>query len=277
MTFALFVTWVLVGVSVGLVAGLVMKPGGHGLKRDVMLGLAGSVGLSLLLRTVGLFSGAGIAAATVIAVVGAGLPIVAQRKFWPTQSTGEEPTGIRMWRWGLGAAVVAVVLWMTLGPAPQPAATAAVLEDKAYPVTPAAMKVKAGILTGEVTEMKVTERVEQGSGRAVSSPKFTARMTLKNTSTDQTIRLVAGKIRYIDARGATIELAPSQTEPALRFATGGNDRLDPGQEVTESVDVDFPIEALKATTLKEIRFDLAYIPSSFRQESAHVPVSIGGR
>jgi hypothetical protein len=33
---------------------------------------------------------------------------------------------------------------------------------------PAAMKVKAGIVTGEITEMKVTERVEQGSDRVVS-------------------------------------------------------------------------------------------------------------
>ena len=80
-----------------------------------------------------------------------------------------------MGRWGLGAALVAVVVWMTLGPSPQPAATAAaVVEDKTYTVTPAAMKVKAGIVTGEVTGMKVTERVEQGSGRVVSAAKLTA-------------------------------------------------------------------------------------------------------
>ncbi len=89
MTFAIFVTWVLVGVSAGLVAGLVMKPGGHGLKRDVMLGLAGSVGLGVVLRTVGLFSGGGIATAGAIALVGAGLAIGAQRRFWPTESTGD--------------------------------------------------------------------------------------------------------------------------------------------------------------------------------------------
>ena len=58
---------------------------------------------------------------------------------------------------------------MILGPSVQPAATAtSVVEDKTYEVTPAAMKVKVGIVTGEVTAMKVTERVEQGSGRIVS-------------------------------------------------------------------------------------------------------------
>src|SRR2546425_3599939 len=44
--------------------------------------------------------------------------------------------------------------WMPLARAPQPAATAAVIEDKTYTVTPAAMKVNAGFVTGEVTEVK---------------------------------------------------------------------------------------------------------------------------
>ena len=43
------------------------------------------------------------------------------------------------------------------------------IEDKIYAVTPTAMTVKTGIVTAELTEMKVTERVEQGSGR-IDSP-----------------------------------------------------------------------------------------------------------
>jgi hypothetical protein len=65
---------------------------------------------------------------------------------------------------------------MTLGSSVQPSATAAaVVEDKAYVVTPAAIKVKAGIVTGEVTDMKVTERVEQAP--AGSSPRRSSRPT----------------------------------------------------------------------------------------------------
>src|SRR5881628_1797618 len=110
---------------------------------------------------------------------------------------------------------------MILGPTPQPAATAtaAVIEDKTYTVTPAAMKVKAGIVTGDVTEMKITERVEQGSGRVVSPAKLTARLVLKNSSANQTVRLVAGKIRYIDAEGRPIKLEDSRTEPVFKFAS----------------------------------------------------------
>ena len=277
MSFVIFATWVLVGLLAGLLAGLVMKRGGYGLKRDIALGLVGSIGGSVLLRTVG-FPGAGIVAVAVVAFIGAAIPIVAQRKIWPTESAGEEKADM-WWRWGLGAALVAVVAWMILGPTPQPAATAtaAVIEDKTYTVTPAAMKVKAGIVTGEVTEMKVTERVERGSGRVVSAAKLTAKVVLRNSSANQTVRLVAGTIKYIDVQGQPIKLEESRTEPTLKFATYGSDRLDPGQEAIQSLDVDFPAEALKAKKLKEIRLDLAYIPSPYLEETVHFIVSVGGQ
>ena len=52
---------------------------------------------------------------------------------------------------------------MILGPVERPAATTdPVIEDKTHAVTPAAMKVKAGLVTGEMTKVKVTERVEKG-------------------------------------------------------------------------------------------------------------------
>jgi len=128
-----------------------------------------------------------------------------------------------------------------------------------------------------VTEMKVTERVEQGSGRVVSPAKLTATVVLKNSSANQTVRLVAGTIKYIDVQGQPIKLEESRTEPTLKFATYGSDRLDPGQEATQSLDVDFPAEALKAKKLKEIRLDLAYIPSPYLEETVHFIVSVGGQ
>ena len=85
MSFTMFVTWVLVGVLAGVLAPLVMKRGGYGLKNDIFLGLAGSIGASWIFRAVGVFPEAGIAAMLVVAVIGAAIPIVAQRKFWPTE------------------------------------------------------------------------------------------------------------------------------------------------------------------------------------------------
>jgi hypothetical protein len=43
------------------------------------------------------------------------------------------------------------------------------------------------------------------------------------------------------------------------------------------MDVEFPAEALKAKKLKEIRLELAEIPSPYREESVNFIVSIGGQ
>jgi hypothetical protein len=188
---------------------------------------------------------------------------------------GEKEAAMRRWIGAMMVTAVAAVGF--LGCAQQPSATAAVVEDRTYTVTPAAIKVRAGVVTGDVTELKVTERVEKGSGRVVSAAKLTAKVVLKNSSADQTVRLVAGKIRYVDAQGQTIKLEDTRTEPTLKFSTYGNDRLDPGQEATQSLDVDFPAEALKAKKLKEIRLELAYIPSPYREETVNFIVAIGGQ
>ncbi len=272
MSFAMFVTWVLVGLLAGVLGSLLMKRGGHGLKTDVTLGLIGSIGASWIFRGL-VYSGGGMFTSLVVAGIGAAIPIVVQRMMWPTERLGQGKGA--MWRWGFGAALVAAMLWTNLGPAQQPTAAAAVIEDKSYAVTPATLQVKAGIVTGEVADMKVTERVEKGSDRVVSLAKLSGILRLKNTSSNQTVRLVGGKIRYVDAQGQPIKLEDARTEPTLRFTSSSTDRLDPGQETTEAMDVDFPAEALKAARLKEIRLELAYITSPYREETVRFPVSIG--
>ena len=96
-------------------------------------------------------------------------------------------------------------------------------------MTPASVTVRAGIIAGEVTEMKVTEMVEQGSDRVVSPAKLTGTLRLRNTSANQTVHLVGGKILYVDGQGQPIKLEAARTEPTLKFATYGSERLDPGR------------------------------------------------
>ena len=180
------------------------------------------------------------------------------------------------------ASLMVVNAWvaaMTLGCSPQPSAVTVVIEDKVYAVTPASVNVKAGIVTGEVTEMKVTERVEKGSGKVVSPAKLTGTLKLKNNSANQSVRLVGGKIQYIDTQGQPIKLEEKRTEPTIKFATSYNspDRLDPGQEATQSLDVEFPADALKAKKLKQIHLELSYIPSPYKEEAVKFTVSIGGQ
>ncbi len=69
----------------------------------------------------------------------------------------------------------------------------------------------------------------------------------------------------------------SLTKKQVALAYGSSERLDPGQDATQSVDAEFPVEALKAKKLKEIRLELSYIPSPFKEEKLNFTVSIRGQ
>ena len=159
---------------------------------------------------------------------------------------------------------------------PKSPTAAVIIEDKIYSVTPAAMTVKAGIVNAELTEMKITERVEKESGRVETPAKLTAKLKLTNGSSDQTVRLIGGKMVYIDMQGQPIKVEEARTEPVLRFTSMSSSQLDPGQDASQSIEVDFPAAALKSKKLKEIRLDLVYAPTAYRQETANVAVSVGG-
>jgi uncharacterized membrane protein YeaQ/YmgE (transglycosylase-associated protein family) len=73
----------LVALVAGVLAGLVMKRGGYGLRWDITLGLTGSIIVSGIFQTRWVSPDPGMVAATTVAAVGAAGLIVAQRKLWP--------------------------------------------------------------------------------------------------------------------------------------------------------------------------------------------------
>ena len=172
----------------------------------------------------------------------------------------------------LMATAVAATL---LGCAPKASGPVVLVEDKVYSVMPADITVRTGIISGEVTEMKVVERVEKVSGKIDTPARLTAKIKLKNISADQTVRLIGGKLVYIDAQGKQIKIEEARTEPVIRFTSSSAVQLDPGQDTTQSIEVDFPAAALEAKKLRDIRLDLSYVPTAFKQETANLSVVIG--
>jgi uncharacterized membrane protein YeaQ/YmgE (transglycosylase-associated protein family) len=82
MEFGMLVSWVVVGLLAGWLAGFVMEGGGYGLIGDMGLGLVGSVGGGLIFRALGVSAGGGLVPTVFVAFVGAVIVIVAQRKVW---------------------------------------------------------------------------------------------------------------------------------------------------------------------------------------------------
>jgi len=137
-----------------------------------------------------------------------------------------------MWTRLVGMLVTAAGAAMAFGCSlPRLEVPAVVIEDKVFTVTPASVQPKAGIVTDEVADMKVAERIEKGSGSVVSPAKLTEKLKLRNSSTDQTIRFIGGRIQFIDAQGQPIRNDEKRIEPTVKRPTyGATERLDPGQD-----------------------------------------------
>ena len=82
MEFGIFVSWVVVGLFAGWLAGFVMRGGGYGLIGDMVLGLVGSVVGGWIFRALGVSPGWGLVPTVFVAFIGAVIVIVAQRKVW---------------------------------------------------------------------------------------------------------------------------------------------------------------------------------------------------
>ena len=82
MELGMFVSWVVVGLLAGWLAGFVMKGGGYGLIGDLVLGLVGSVVGGWIFWALGVSAGGGLFPTVYVAFVGAVIVLVAQRKVW---------------------------------------------------------------------------------------------------------------------------------------------------------------------------------------------------
>ena len=80
MEFAMSVSWVVVGLLAGWLAGIVMKDGGYGLIGDLLLGVFGSVVGGWIALNVS--AGGGLFPTVVVAFLVAIIVLVAQRKVW---------------------------------------------------------------------------------------------------------------------------------------------------------------------------------------------------
>jgi hypothetical protein len=146
-------------------------------------------------------------------------------------------------------------------------------EEKVVHLTPAKSALKVSFLTAELADMRVIERTNAETGEVTYGPRFLATLKLRNPAEDETARLVGGELSYLDREGRPIKLAEGRGEPAFTFPSWSGDRLDPGDDLSTSIDVPFPASAVKGTALSEVRVHLSFVPSPYREAAATFTVS----
>lgn len=148
------------------------------------------------------------------------------------------------------------------------------IQEKTFSLAPATAPLNGSFLTGELKDLRVVKRVEEGTGKVVDAPKLRATLRLKNSSRDQTARLLGGRIEYADGGGKPIALAEGESDTSFKFYAYSTERLDPGMEISQDIDVPFPAAALENRQLRDLRVELSYIPTQYRKETLAVPVSL---
>lgn len=144
--------------------------------------------------------------------------------------------------------------------------------EKIIPLKPRIMFVKASFLTGEIEGLRVVEQIQPGTGEVVGVPLLEATLTVSNDSRDRAAHLLGGKIEYIDGTGKMIPM----TGTTFTFRTTAPDRLDPGEKVSQPIQIAFPPTALRPDGLREVSLQLTYLPMPYETDTVNVPVYVGG-
>jgi hypothetical protein len=154
------------------------------------------------------------------------------------------------------------------------AATAQPVEKSYTLVSSAPMKVD--FLTGQLEGLTITERIDPKTKNVVDRPELRGTLKLKNESKDQSARLLGGSLVFLDAKGQVIPVANDRCDASFTFSAYETQRLDPGKETSQAIDVPFPRAGLQAGEIHSIRLELNYLPSAYRAQSVDYPVSLKG-
>lgn len=182
--------------------------------------------------------------------------------------------GIKGILWGIGLLVLVLAIWSQYH-APSAASSSPPIQVQTILLKPDSVPVKTGSLGGELEKLRVRERVEGKTGKVVGGPNLKATLQLRNTSTDQVIRPLAGKVEYVDAAGAVIALPKDQGKADFTIYMERRAGLKPGEHTSEVIDVPFPVAALKAHTLQDIRLHLTYLSTPYMTATINGPVVLG--
>ena len=181
-------------------------------------------------------------------------------------------TRVNIWRMWWGTVIFLLAIATLSHAAGQSAASASPVDEKTIPLKPSVTFVKASFLMGELQDLRVTERVERGTGKVMGAPMLRATLTVTNDSRNQAARLIGGTIEYIDSVGKQIPVAHT-TFPFIGVPT---DRLDPSMHTSQVIEVPFPPAALKPNALREVSLELTYLPIPYRKDTVNIPVYLGG-
>ena len=178
-----------------------------------------------------------------------------------------------MW-WVVALAIILFGIWSQRFA--HSAAPALAIEVRTVALQPARIPVATASFVGDLESLTVISRVDKKTGKLADSPDLRATLRLRNATADQALRLLSGTVEYMGADGAQIPLAKAQGSSAFSFFPDQQSDVLPGQAMSQVIRVPFPVTALKANTLRDIRLHLTYRATPYKNETVEGPVTVAG-
>jgi hypothetical protein len=172
------------------------------------------------------------------------------------------------------AAIVAIAANLSACGQQQTAGTAPRVERKRLTLTPSPAAFQTAFLWGELHDLHVTQQLKVATGEPIRPPVLTTTLVLKNTSEDMTARLVSGELRFLDRDGNRIPVRLGGENASFKFWAHSGERIDPGQYMSQSVEVPFPVAALKGAVLSGIQLELEYVPMPYKTDVLAIAVAL---
>jgi hypothetical protein len=135
---------------------------------------------------------------------------------------------------------------------------------------------KVDFLSAQLQGLTITERIDPRTKQVVDRPELRGTLKLKNDSKDQSARLLGGSLVFLDAKGQVVPVGKDRGDTSFTFSAYETQRLDPGKDTSQTIDLPFPQAGLQAHEIHSIRLDLNYLPSAYRAQSVECPVSLKG-
>lgn len=157
-----------------------------------------------------------------------------------------------------------------------PSASASEPVKKTFTLTSHATTMKVDFLRAQLQGLTITEWIDPTTERVVDLPELHGTVKLTNDSRDQSAQLIGGRLIFLDAKGQPIAAAKDRSDASFSFSAYEVQRLDPGKETSQTIDVPFPRAGLQAGEIQGIRLDLMYLPSAYREQGVDYPVSLKG-
>jgi len=144
-------------------------------------------------------------------------------------------------------------------------------EEVSLALKPPMIERQGPTLTIAVTDLRIVQTVEKGTGKVVVPPHLRGMMRITNRSPREAVHIETIRLEYLNRAGKAVGDATVRLTP---WMVGGGEKLEPEKALERELDVTLPEELVREKGLAAIRVAVAHVPWRTRDEVVRAAVRL---